>query len=107
MVRPLRSLYERIAILGKTEDERRLLVEGLRLFLESEAGFTVEQEVVANQSPECFRVPRSLVILALTAKRALEDSRFIDTDKKLAVADRLNNAIWRELLGGIAGRNFL
>jgi len=107
MPKPLRSLQERIVTLGKTEDERRLLVEGLRLFLESEEGFTVEQDVVANQSPECFRVPRSLVILALTAKRTLEDDRFIDTDNKRAVADRINSAIWRELLGGIAGRNFL
>jgi hypothetical protein len=102
-----RSLYERIAVLGRTEDERRLLVEGLRLFLESEEGFTVEKDVIANQSPECFSVPRSLIIVALAAKRALEDDRYIDTDSKRAVAVRMNNALWRELLGGIAGKNFL
>jgi len=106
MPQPLRTLQDRIRVLGKTEEERRLLLDGLRLFLDSSEGLQFDQNHVANQGPGCFKVPRSLVLVVLTAKRAIDDPR-VTTDGQINAAERLSNAVWRELLMSIARRDFL
>jgi hypothetical protein len=106
MPQPLRTLQDRIRPLGKTEEEKRLLLDGLRLFLDSSEGLQFDQNHVANQGPECYKVPRSHVLAVLAAKRAIDDPK-VNTDGQINAVERLNIAVWRELLLSIVRRDFL